>query len=255
MPNIAVILAGGKGTRLGPPHRFLPKPLINIGLEPAINHVVDKFLQLQFQDGGGVEAVLVLIPEKQDLENASFVNADEEVTGGGGEPAPPSQMNLKDHFNRWREAFYSRASVQIEIEDPAGGSTGKGSTPIGGLAGLIKRIRDDGLRVKDGNPRQEMQDQDIVFISAGDNLFEDEFDEFARECELYPECVVNCYHDFHDPDRVRGRYGAVELDDDYVVRYEEKPAAPRTDQTKASAALYGFRWRHLLDFVEAYEQP
>lgn len=39
-----VIMAGGKGTRLDPFTRILPKPLIPIGEKPIIEHIIDRFL-------------------------------------------------------------------------------------------------------------------------------------------------------------------------------------------------------------------
>src|SRR3989338_3846068 len=39
----AVILAGGKGTRLYPITKQIPKPLLPIGKRPILNHLVDLF--------------------------------------------------------------------------------------------------------------------------------------------------------------------------------------------------------------------
>ena len=44
---IAVLLSGGKATRLEKTGRFLAKPLIPIGAEPIINHIVDKLLEIE----------------------------------------------------------------------------------------------------------------------------------------------------------------------------------------------------------------
>ena len=41
----AVIIAGGKGTRLEPFTKILPKPLIPIKEKPVIEHIIDKFLK------------------------------------------------------------------------------------------------------------------------------------------------------------------------------------------------------------------
>ena len=41
-----IIMAGGKGQRLSPFSELLPKPLIPINGKPAIDHLIDKFLNI-----------------------------------------------------------------------------------------------------------------------------------------------------------------------------------------------------------------
>jgi len=48
-PNIVVIMAGGKGSRLDVFTKILPKPLIPIGEKPIIEHVIDHFVKYGFQ--------------------------------------------------------------------------------------------------------------------------------------------------------------------------------------------------------------
>ena len=40
---IAVIMAGGKGTRLEPFTKVLPKPLMPVNDKPVIEHIIEKF--------------------------------------------------------------------------------------------------------------------------------------------------------------------------------------------------------------------
>lgn len=47
-PNHVVIMAGGKGTRLGPFAKILPKPLIPIGDKPVIERIMERFYQHGF---------------------------------------------------------------------------------------------------------------------------------------------------------------------------------------------------------------
>jgi len=54
----AVILAGGKGTRLYPITKEIPKPLLPINKKPIINYLVDLFSQY------GVKEIAVLINKK-----------------------------------------------------------------------------------------------------------------------------------------------------------------------------------------------
>lgn len=48
LPNSVVIMAGGKGTRLDPFTRILPKPLIPIGNKPVIEIIMERFYQYGF---------------------------------------------------------------------------------------------------------------------------------------------------------------------------------------------------------------
>ncbi len=48
--NPVVIMAGGKGTRLDPFTKILPKPLIPIGEKPVIEIIMDKFYTQGFQN-------------------------------------------------------------------------------------------------------------------------------------------------------------------------------------------------------------
>src|SRR5574337_757675 len=43
LQNSIVIMAGGKGTRLDPFTKILPKPLIPLGNKPIIEHIMDRF--------------------------------------------------------------------------------------------------------------------------------------------------------------------------------------------------------------------
>ena len=43
-----IIMAGGKGTRLDPFTKILPKPLIPLGNKPIIEHIMDRFFQYGF---------------------------------------------------------------------------------------------------------------------------------------------------------------------------------------------------------------
>ena len=60
----AVILAGGKGTRLYPITKEIPKPLLPINKKPIINYLVDLFKNYGIKE----IAVLVSKEDKQDFE-------------------------------------------------------------------------------------------------------------------------------------------------------------------------------------------
>jgi dTDP-glucose pyrophosphorylase len=61
-----VIMAGGKGTRLYPYTKVLPKPLIPIGDLPITEHIINKFVQF------GCNAFTMIINHKKEMIKAYF---------------------------------------------------------------------------------------------------------------------------------------------------------------------------------------
>lgn len=56
----AVVLAAGKGTRLMPLTRAIPKEMIRVGLKPTIEHVIEVL------KAGGIEEILVIVGRKKE---------------------------------------------------------------------------------------------------------------------------------------------------------------------------------------------
>jgi len=82
-----VIMAGGKGTRLEPFTKILPKPLIPIGEKPIIQVITDKFL------GSGVEKFFFIVNYKGEMIESYF-------------------KHLSDSYNIeyiWEKDFYGTA--------------------------------------------------------------------------------------------------------------------------------------------------
>lgn len=65
-----VIVAGGRGTRLDPYTRVLPKPLIPIGDLPIIEHIMRQFTQY------GCNEFHIIVNHKKELIKAYFADAD-----------------------------------------------------------------------------------------------------------------------------------------------------------------------------------
>lgn len=80
----AVILAGGKGTRLYPITKEIPKPLLPVKQKPMINHLVDLFLSYEIKE------IAVLVGEE-----------------------------FKKEFKEWKEDFYPEIKLIFE-EKPLG---------------------------------------------------------------------------------------------------------------------------------------
>lgn len=85
----AVILAGGKGTRLYPVTKEIPKPLLPVKRKPIINYLVDLFFSQ------GIRDVAVLI-----------------------------NKNFREDFNWWQKRFYSQEKIKLFEESKCLGTFG-----------------------------------------------------------------------------------------------------------------------------------
>lgn len=65
-----VIMAGGKGTRLYPYTRILPKPLIPIGEKPIMDHIIERFGRY------GVQDVYMILNHKRNMIKAYYNEAE-----------------------------------------------------------------------------------------------------------------------------------------------------------------------------------
>jgi len=82
----AIILAGGKGTRLYPITREIPKPLLPVNKKPIINYLVDLF------HSHGINDIAVLMSE-----------------------------GFQEHFDEWKDRHYPNHSIQLFAEkEPLG---------------------------------------------------------------------------------------------------------------------------------------
>lgn len=76
----AVILAGGKGTRLYPVTREIPKPLLPVNRKPIINYLVDLFLGQEIKD------IAVLVNKEFEEEFVWWLKRYYPSAGLSGEP-------------------------------------------------------------------------------------------------------------------------------------------------------------------------
>ncbi|MBN2355148.1 NTP transferase domain-containing protein, partial [candidate division KSB1 bacterium] len=226
---IAVILAGGKGTRLGETGRYFPKPLIPIGAEPVINHLVDKISLLP-----GIEKIYILTRKVQIIDDNGSKN----------------KLDFKTAYERWREVWYSNTQIPLEIlyqEDLDPLPTLKKAN--GAIAALCQFERS----LKKNHPSY-----DYVLVVAGDNFIEDDLTKMIALAKTreYSSAVINAYFDFRDKEKIRQKYGCLEVDGhNWVTSYEEKPEDPSIDQTKASTAVYLFPqhdFRRLNEYSKNY---
>lgn len=82
------ILCGGKGTRLSEETRIRPKPLVEIGREPILHHIMQSYKKFGFEDfclatGYLGEQIQNFVKKNYKLENIEVVNTGENTLTGG----------------------------------------------------------------------------------------------------------------------------------------------------------------------------
>lgn len=110
-----VIMAGGKGTRLEPFTRVLPKPLIPVGDKPVIDHIIDKFR------ASGINEFYLTIHHMAKIIRAYFEEKEPEYSLTIAEEDVPlgtagSLKMLADRLSR--PFFVSNCDVIVEIDYP-----------------------------------------------------------------------------------------------------------------------------------------
>ncbi|MSR30237.1 MAG: spore coat protein [Gemmataceae bacterium] len=171
-----VILAGGKGSRLGDLTKVTNKHLLPVGPYPMVYHPLKKMT------GIGIEDILLVSGTEH---MGDFV----ELLGSG-----------KDH----------RCQLTYRVQDEAGG--------IAQALSLAEGFS-NGAR---------------SLVILGDNIFEDQLNDFIQEANRFPDCAFVMLKQVHDPQR----YGVAEMQDGKILSIEEKPKAPKSDFAVAGIYLY-----------------
>ena len=133
------------------------------------------------------------------------------------------------NFSDWLHNF--NAEIPIEVINDGTKSNEDRRGALGDIRFVItnKNIKDD------------------IVVIAGDNLFELPLQEVANIFKKKGNNVI-VLHDVKDKGLAR-HYGVVEVKDNVVVDFEEKPAIPKS--TLVSTGIYFFPKR-TLDFIEKY---
>jgi glucose-1-phosphate thymidylyltransferase len=188
----AVILAAGYATRLYPLTLDRPKPLLEVGGRPILDHLLDRLAPI------GLERIYV-------VTNAKFAQ----------------------RFREWASAHET-----VEVIDDATTSDDDKLGAIGDLGLVLER---------------EHLAADLL-VAAGDSLFSENLDGFARYGQERDAPVIGVY-DVGDLELIK-RYSAIETDDDgRITLMEEKPADPQT--TLTGIALYYYP-QHVLPLIRRY---
>ena len=112
----AIILAGGKGTRLYPVTLEMPKPLLTIHKKPIINYLIEKFKDY------GVQEVAIIIPESHREDYFWWLRRYQNDLGGIWvnlmvEEEPMGTIGYWAHkFHTWtgNESFFLTNGDQLE---------------------------------------------------------------------------------------------------------------------------------------------
>jgi dTDP-glucose pyrophosphorylase len=108
-----VIMAGGRGTRLKPFTRVLPKPLIPVGEKPVIDHIIDRFREFGISEfyltiNHMAKIIRAYFEEKEPDYFIGFVEEDEPMGTAG------SLKLLSDKLNK--PFFVSNCDIVIEAD-------------------------------------------------------------------------------------------------------------------------------------------
>ncbi len=175
MPNRAIVLAAGLGTRMRPYNGHIPKPLVEIGGKSLIDYSLDRLAD------AGVERAVVNVHHLADAlerhlaprQRPQIIISDERGallgTGGGIAKALPQLGDepfflvnsdtvwldgVKPNFRRLAEAFDSETMDALLLLAPVTDSIG--------YAG-----RGDFAMLPDGRLRQRRENQVVPFVYAG----------------------------------------------------------------------------------------
>ena len=136
---------------------------------------------------------------------------------------------FEKHFNEWMKNF--DASKPIEIIN---NGTKSNESRLGALGDIHHAIE------------KKQMDDDIIVV-AGDNLFEMHLSDAVNFFKKKKSNVI-VLHDVRDLELSK-QYGIVEIENDVVVNFEEKPANPKS--TLASTGIYLFP-KKTLELIKKY---
>ncbi len=194
-----IVLGAGYATRLYPLTLNQPKPLLEVGGKPMIEHVLDKLLPV-----GGIDHIYV-------VTNAKFAG----------------------HFERWAEGYRARrpAHAFTVVNDHSTDDSNKLGA-IGDLNLVLTKAEID----------------DDIIVVAGDNLFSESLEDFARFAREKGAPVLAVY-DVGDLEEIK-KYNSIEVDEEgRITFFEEKPAHPKS--TLTGIALYYYP-KSVLPLIRRY---
>jgi len=175
MPNRAIVLAAGLGTRMRPYNGHIPKPLVEIGGKSLIDYSLDRLAD------AGVESVVVNVHHLADIlerhlaprQRPHIVISDERGellgTGGGIAKALPklgeAPFFLVNSDTVWLDGVKSNIVRLAEAFDPSEMDVLLLLAPIAGSIGYSGR--GDYAMLPDGRLRRHAENEVVPFVYAG----------------------------------------------------------------------------------------
>jgi len=174
-PNRAIVLAAGLGTRMRPYNGHIPKPLVEIGGKPLIDHVLDRLTDV------GVECAVVNVHHQADAlerhlaarKRPRIVISDERDallgTGGGIANALPklgdAPFFLANSDTVWLDGVKPNLVRLADAFDPATMDALLLVAPTAGSIGYSGR--GDYAMLPDGRLRRRAEREVVPFVYAG----------------------------------------------------------------------------------------
>lgn len=211
---VAVILAGGVGTRMGTTGAQIPKVYLPIGLEPVINRPVSRCLDIN-----EIKKIYVLTRKAH--------------------PELPN-VNLEQWAETWKSLWYDKYpqvdNIYEEDLDPVDG--------CGAINGAIVALAQIASYLK-----KEDEPPSHIIVMAGDNFLDSSINQLVLASNESPDNVIIATRSIANRALARKRFGVVQVNhtgghSNPVIDYEEKPDDPRSSDV--SIGLYIFPIDQLL---------
>ncbi len=193
----AVILAGGKGTRLYPITKEIPKPLLPVKKRPIINYLVDLFYSQ------GIKDVAVLI-------NKEF----------------------SQDFHWWKKRYYPKKEIKFFEEDEPLGTFG-GLWLLKDWIGERPFFLTNGDELKEINLLKNWIGERPFFLTNGDELKEINLLKMIEIHQKTNSLATIALVKVPDP----SNYGVVICQNGYIKEFLEKPKNPPSNYISSGLYL------------------
>jgi glucose-1-phosphate thymidylyltransferase len=208
---VALVLAGGAGSRMGTTGAQIPKVYLPVGIEPVINRPVSRTLSIK-------DLVKIFILTRR------------------AHPSLPG-VDLWQWAKSWKEVWYpNEPRIEILCEEELKQPSLEERGAVVAIAQAVQWL------AKSPNCPS------YVLILAGDNFIDSDIGPLLRASHDYKDEIILATRSISNRAMARGRFGVIEVNykdatSSPVITYEEKPQEPKSSDV--SIGLYIFPFRHL----------